>query len=85
MAGLKQGDAVLMRSCGQVGEVLCADLAGHVLLRLPLLDAVVLVRESSVRPLEGEARKAMDLAMLEQRRQASQYLETLMRTPSRAA
>lgn len=85
MAGMKKGDAVLLTECGQMGEVLCADIAGHVLLQLPQLDAVVLVREDSVSRLDARDKDELDRAMLEQQREASRYLQQLLRAPAESA
>ncbi len=78
MAGMNRGDLVLLQDCEQVGEVLCAGIAGRLLLRLPLLDAVVLVRESAVQPLDSAGRLRMDQELQELQQEADAYLQVLM-------
>lgn len=78
MASMKRGELVLLQESEQVGEVVCAGIAGRLLVYLPLLDAVVLVRESAVQPLDSTGSACMQQALQETRQQADAYLHTLL-------
>lgn len=78
MASVNRGELVLLQDSEQVGEVLCAGIAGRLLVRLPLLDAVVLVRESAVQSLDSTGSSRVEQLLQEVQQQADAYLHVLL-------